>query len=106
MDPGGSPESCRFDPGHRPPTYETNSATPELKATLTELGIGKRYVSYCTVVFSIPGSVGFGADNPDALLYRGTELYTPDNSCDGLMGATNTASPLAPDWWVGFALDC
>lgn len=69
-------------------------------------GTWYRYVSYCSVVFSIPGSVGFGADNPDALLYRGTELYTPDASCDGLMGATRTSSPLAPDWYFGFALHC
>lgn len=105
VDPRGS-TSCQFDPSHRPPSYETATAAPDLKDALTELGIGKRYVSYCAVVFSIPGSVGFGADNPHALLYKGTELYTPDASCGGLMGSTSAAAPLTTDWYVGYALQC
>jgi len=106
VDPTKPTSSCTFDPAHRPPTHATADASPEVQAALTDLGIGKRYVSYCAAVFSIRDAVGFGADHPDSLLYRGTELYSLDTSCAGLMGATLAAVPLAPDWYVGFALDC
>lgn len=102
----GTTNSCDFDPAHRPPTYETRDAPPELRAALEDFGVTERYVSYCTVVFQIPGSVGFGADNANTLLYGGTELYTRDASCEGVMGATNAAAPIDEDWYVGYALHC
>jgi len=103
---GGSSQDCDFDPSHRPPTYLTRDAVGELKGALEDLRVTERYASYCTAVFAIKGSTGFGADNPNALLYRGTELYSIDASCEGSMGATNSAAFMAPGWYTGYSLHC
>jgi hypothetical protein len=98
----GSSPTCT----HANQTLATSDADPELRAALEDLGVTKRYVEYCTAVFLVGGSVGFGADHPKAFLYKGTALFGPNQSCDGLMGATPMAAPMTSNWYEGFSYAC
>jgi hypothetical protein len=98
----GSLPTC-WPPGE---VLATADAEPELRIALEDLGVTDRFVDTCTAVFLIGGAAGFGADNPKALLYRGTSLYDPGQSCDGLMGATSMSAPLAENWYEGFTYKC